>query len=80
MILFSYLTIHWSDMDRTDKWRRSVRIGYHEASMRPVFVKPTEPYNNFVVAGLKPRGEQTQITYKVTGLGQEQHLKPARTT
>ena len=32
------------------------------------------------MAGLKPRGEQEQITYKVIGLGQEQHLKPAPTT
>ena len=80
VIFFSYLAIHWSDMNRTDRWRRSVRIGYHDAALRPVFVKPEEPYNNFMVAGLKPRGEQSRVTYKVSGLGQEQHLKPARTT
>ena len=80
VIFFSYLAIHWSDMNRTDRWRRSVRIGYHDAALRPVFVKPEEPYNNFMVAGLKPRGEQSRVTYKVTGLGQEQHLKPAPTT
>ena len=67
-------------MNRTERWRRSVRIGYHDAALRPVFVKPEEPYNNFMVAGLKPRGEQSRVTYKVSGLGQEQHLKPARTT
>ena len=67
-------------MNRTDRWRRSVRIRYHDAALRPVFFKPADPYNNFMVAGLKQRGEQSQVTYKVTGLGQEQHLRPAPTT
>ena len=58
VIFFSYLTIHWSDMNRTHGWRRSVRIGFHDAAMRPTFVKPTDPYNNFVVSGLKRRGKQ----------------------
>ena len=81
VIFFSYLTIHWSDMNTTDRWRRSVRIGFHDAAMRPTFVEPTEPYNNFVVSGLKRRGKQAGLTYKVVGQGQEQHLKkqPART-
>ena len=80
VIFFSYLTIHWSDMNRSSDWRRSVRIGYHDAAMRPTFVKPTDPYNNLVVAGLKRRGKQQGLTYKVVGQGQEQNLKqPART-
>ena len=68
-------------MNRTNGWRRSVRIGFHDAAMRPTFVEPTEPYNNFVVSGLKRRGKQAGLTYKVVGQGQEQHLKkqPART-
>ena len=79
VVFFSYLAIHWSDMNRTNAWRRSVRIGYHNAAMRPTFVKPTDAYHNLVVAGLKRRGEQQRITYQVSGQGQEKHLKqPSR--
>jgi len=53
VIFFSYYTIHWSNVNRTDQWRRSVRFGFHNSEMRPVGKEPDEPYNNIIVAGFK---------------------------
>ena len=36
VIFFSYQTIHWSDCNRTNVWRKSVRFGYHSPKMRPI--------------------------------------------
>lgn len=36
VIFFSYHTIHWSNCNRTDSWRKSVRFGYHDATLRPI--------------------------------------------
>lgn len=53
MIFFSYCTIHWSDVNRTDAWRRSVRFGYHHPEMRPVGHEAGKPYLNIVASGFK---------------------------
>jgi len=53
VIFFSYCTIHWSDCNRTDKWRKSVRFGYHSTTMRPVNYDPSTAYNNIIVSGFK---------------------------
>ena len=58
VIFFSYTTIHWSDCNRTDNWRRSVRIGFHEASMRPVGKDPAETYHNTIATGFKSKPEE----------------------
>ena len=68
VIFFSYCTIHWSNVNRTDKWRRSVRFGYHDAAMRPVGRYEDDPYRidpnnvlegntNTIVSGYKTRAE-----------------------
>ena len=44
VIFFSYCIIHWSNVNRTDKWRRSVRFGYHDSAMRPVGRYDDDPY------------------------------------
>jgi len=36
VIFFNYCSIHWSDCNRTDQWRKSVRFGYHDTRLRPV--------------------------------------------
>ena len=41
---FSYLTIHWSDCNRTDQWRKAVRIGYHSTAMCPIARAEDDPY------------------------------------
>ena len=64
MIFFSYQTIHWSDCNRTDSWRKSVRFGYHSTALRPVGRAEDNPHridrdnvlernNNIVVAGFR---------------------------
>ena len=53
VIFFSYYTIHWSNVNRIDQWRRSVRFGFHNSEMCPVGKEPEEPYNNIIVAGFK---------------------------
>ena len=53
VIFFSYCTIHWSDCNRTDKWRKSVRFGYHSTTMRLVNYDPSTAYNNIIVSGFK---------------------------
>jgi len=52
-IFFSYCLIHWSNVNRTNDWRRSVRFGYHKAGMRPVGKAPNEAYNNIIAGGFK---------------------------
>ncbi len=65
VIFFSYYTIHWSDMNRTRAWRKSVRIGFHDAEIRPVGMAPEEPYHNLVVGGLRRRGQkEPKLTYR----------------
>ena len=64
MVFFNYQTIHWSDCNRTDSWRKSVRFGYHSTEMRPVGRAEDDPYridrgnilernNNIMVAGFR---------------------------
>ena len=53
VIFFSYCLIHWSEVNRTNKWRRSVRFGYHKPDMRPVGHPPEDIYNNIVVGGFR---------------------------
>ena len=70
---FSYLAIHWSDVNRTDQWRKAVRFGFHSTTMRPVGRAEDDPHridynnilersNNTVVAGFRSnRQEGRQI-------------------
>ena len=44
VIFFSYQIIHWSDCNRTDEWRKSVRFGYHSTQMQPVGRAEDDPY------------------------------------
>ena len=53
VIFFSYCLIHWSEVNRTDQWRKAVRFGYHTPEMRPVGREPEEPYNNIMAGGFK---------------------------
>ena len=53
VIFFSYCLIHWSEVNRTNNWRKSVRFGYHNHGMRPVGKPPDEMYNNIIVSGFK---------------------------
>ena len=62
VIFFSYLTIHWSDVNRSGQWRRAVRYGYHSAELRPVGMDQDEPYNNVIVCGFKERKTETKPT------------------
>ncbi len=52
VIFFSYCLIHWSDVNKTSEWRRSVRFGYHKPNMQPVG-QAADIYNNIVVSGFK---------------------------
>jgi phytanoyl-CoA hydroxylase len=62
VIFFSYLLIHWSDVNRTDKWRRGVRYGYHTPEMHPVGKDPSEPNHNTIVCGFKERRNEPKPT------------------
>ena len=64
VVFFSYQTIHWSDCNRTDAWRKSVRFGYHGTAMQPVGRAADDQYridrgnvlprhDNIVVAGFR---------------------------
>ena len=64
VIFFSYCTIHWSNVNQTDQWRKSVRIGYHTTEMRPVGMDAKEPNNKIVVSSLKKRREEPHLTYR----------------
>ena len=44
VIFFNYQTIHWSDCNRTDVWRKSVRFGYHRTDMRPIGRAENDPH------------------------------------
>ena len=69
---FSYLTIHWSDVNRTDQWRKAVRIGYHDTAMYPVGRAADDPHridydnilprnNSVIVSGFRPKREENRI-------------------
>ena len=60
VIFFSYYTIHWSDVNRTDEWRKSVRFGYHTPEMRPVGSDPSEPYDNIITGGFKEHRQRVE--------------------
>ena len=59
VIFFSYCLIHWSNVNRTNNWRKSVRFGYHKADMRPVNKDLNEPYNNIIAGGFKTNPSAT---------------------
>ena len=63
VIFFSYYLIHWSALNHSDQWRRSVRIGFHNAAMLPVGHDPQTPYHKVMVGGLKKRAAETKLTY-----------------
>ena len=75
MVFFSYQTIHWSDCNRTDAWRKSVRFGYHRTDMQPIGRAEDDPHridmdnvlerrDNIIVAGFRPNqaGEVSEYT------------------
>ena len=73
---FSYLTIHWSDCNRTDQWRKAVRFGYHNTAMRPVGRAEDDPHridpdnilernSNMIVSGF--RGNESETRQKAVG-------------
>ena len=64
VIFFSYYTIHWSNVNRTNQWRKSVHIGYHAPEMRPTGMALTEVYNKTIVGGLKNRGREPKLAYR----------------
>ena len=64
VIFFSYYTIHWSDVNQTDQWRKSVRIGFHTPEMRPVGIDQQTPNNRLVVAGVKSHDQEPKLTYR----------------
>ena len=66
VIFFSYQVIHWSDCNRTDRWRKSVRFGFHSTAMRPIGRAEDDPHridpdnvlernNNIIVVGFRRR-------------------------
>ena len=70
VIFFNYQAIHWSACNRTDRWRKSVRFGFHSTAMRPVGRAEDDPYridydnilerkDNIVVAGFRQREVET---------------------
>lgn len=64
VIFFSYYLIHWSDLNRSAEWRRSVRIGYHAAHMRPLGHVAPESSQKFMVGGVKKRVDEEKLTYR----------------
>ena len=63
VVFFSYLTIHWSQPNRGDNWRKSVRIGYHTPETRPVGKLPEDLNESIMVSGTKKRMEEPKLTY-----------------
>ena len=71
VIFFSYLTIHWSDCNRTDEWRKAVRFGYHHTDLRPIGRAEDDPHRidadnvqernrNTIVVGFRPNRLETR--------------------
>ena len=69
MIFFNYQTIHWSDCNRTNQWRKSVRFGYHSTSLKPVGRGENNPNwidpnnllnrnNNIIVSGFRDNDDE----------------------
>ncbi len=44
VIFFSYQAIHWSNCNRTDSWRKSVRFGFHDTKLRPIGRAEDDPH------------------------------------
>ena len=72
VIFFSYQTIHWSDCNRTNEWRKSVRFGYHSAALRPIGRAAEDPHridmdhilernNNFIVSGFRENDQEGAV-------------------
>ena len=64
VVFFSYYLIHWFDVNRTDQWRKSVRIGYHSPATRPIGKAAYESNNSIMVSGVKMLGEEPKLTYR----------------
>ena len=73
MVFFSYQTIHWSDCNRTDAWRKSVRFGYHSTAMRPLGRAEDDPHridlnnvlernSNIIVAGFRENDAEPALS------------------
>ncbi|HAA73601.1 TPA: phytanoyl-CoA dioxygenase [Candidatus Latescibacteria bacterium] len=76
VIFFSYQTIHWSDCNRTDAWRKSVRFGYHCTRMRPIGRAEDDPWridgenildrkDSIIVTGFRSNEGDEQSAYTV---------------
>ena len=70
MVFFNYQTIHWSDCNRTDEWRKSVRFGYHSTALRPIGRGEDNPHwidpervldrnSNIIVAGFRDNEQES---------------------
>ncbi len=77
VVFFSYQTIHWSDCNRTDSWRKSVRFGYHDIGLRPIGRAEDDPYridmdnvldrkDNMIVSGFRDNEGAEISAYTVT--------------
>ena len=66
---FSYLAIHWSNVNRTSEWRKAVRFGFHSTRMRPVGRAADDPHridyenilernSNTVVSGFRSNKQE----------------------
>ncbi|SVD90652.1 uncharacterized protein METZ01_LOCUS443506, partial [marine metagenome] len=73
---FSYQTIHWSDCNRTNAWRKSVRFGYHSPTMRPIGRADDNPHridmdnildrkDNIIVRGFRENSGSKASAYTV---------------
>ncbi len=72
VIFFNYQLIHWSDCNRTEDWRKSVRFGYHSTLLRPIGRGVNNPYwidpnnilernNNIIVAGFRDNDGESAV-------------------
>lgn len=64
VVVFSYYLICWSDVNRTDQWRKPVRIGHHTSATRPEGKAADEPSNSMMVGGVKQLGKKTKFIYR----------------
>ena len=76
VIFFNYQTIHWSDCNRTDAWRKSVRFGYHRTDLRPIGRAEDDPHridmenildrkDSIIVAGFRDKEGSETSAYTV---------------
>ncbi len=81
VIFFSYQTIHWSDCNRTDVWRKSVRFGYHSTALQPIGRAEDDPHwidmeniqerkTNIIVSGFRDNEGTETSDHTIVGSAQ----------